>query len=525
MKKVPSPSIGFRSILARLSVGLVVLAILLAAFAALAAWSVVSSKRQMDLAEQSFEQLDNAQRIGAAFNKYLLAEIVRRLGGGGSTDESVEAADVRARLLSYQRTIGIEIAASGTDLERQEERSELIRAAALADLFEAIETQSRLERESGPTFDAATSATAFLDLIAAGRDTRFHAVLFEIEQDERSEIADAFAAIDSIRNRMTVIGATLSIVFLLSAVSFGMLFRSGLLRPIRTLSDVTDAFGNGERNVRAPSDMPGEFDGLAFGFNRMAEQISDQQSLLEDKVAQRTRELANANQELTRIDETRRRFFANVSHELRTPVTVLLGEAQLALRQKADEAMMRDALERINASGGFLRRRLDDLMKLARSEDGALSLVKSETSFQAPVVQAVELAKGYGAANDVTVSMMSEDPADALVIADPEALRQAALALIDNAIKFSPAGGDVLVALAVTEFAASFSVADEGSGFSGADASVLFDRYAQESTGRDAGGSGLGLAIAKWIVDQHGGTIQAANRPEGGAVFTVEIPR
>ena len=103
-------------------------------------------------------------------------------------------------------------------------------------------------------------------------------------------------------------------------------------------------------------------------------------------------------------------------------------------------------------------------------------------------------------------------------------MRQAALALIDNAIKFSPPGGTVTVSAEITGDRAAFSVADQGPGFGGA-TDALFDRYAQESAGRAAGGSGLGLAIAKWIAEQHGGSISAADRPEGGAVVTLEIPR
>ena len=255
----------------------------------------------------------------------------------------------------------------------------------------------------------------------------------------------------------------------------------------------------------------------------MADQVSSQQSVLEDQVEARTSDLADANAELKRIDDARRRFFANVSHELRTPVTVLLGEAQLALRGGAGDGPEREALERIRASGAFLRRRLDDLMKLARSEDGELQLSKSNIPYPEPVRQACELARGYAESSEVTLHY--SDCEETEIVADAEALRQAALALIDNAVKFSPPGGEVTVRVETHDGKVGFAVTDNGPGFAAEDGAAVLDRYAQESAGRAAGGSGLGLAIAKWIADQHDGSIGATNRPEGGAIVTMELPR
>ena len=121
--------------------------------------------------------------------------------------------------------------------------------------------------------------------------------------------------------------------------------------------------------------------------------------------------------------------------------------------------------------------------------------------------------------------LVAELPGGTVIRADAEALRQAALALIDNAIKFSPPGGTVTVTASQDAGHVRFCVADEGPGFSGEDGTAVLDRYAQESVGRAAGGSGLGLAIARWIAEQHGGMIRAANRESGGAEVVLEIPR
>ena len=508
------------SIVTRLVAGFTVLILLLAMAAGLAVWGMRQSLLDLRRAEQSFVQLETTRTIEAAFNRYLLGELARRLGGTGDAQESAEAAELRGTLLIYRRQIGAEIAASATEAERAAERSEMVRAAALSDLFETIEAQAMFDRIRGETFDTMESVRIFRERIAGGRDQAFHAVIFEVLQDERAEAEAAFDGLAVTRFRLTVAGLALAGLMIVTLIVFVWLLRRGLMRPIRGLAAAAGAFGGGAMETRAPAGLPGEFADLAGRFNQMADRIASEQSRLQDQVEARTAELADANAELTRIDQTRRRFFANISHELRTPVTVLLGEAQLA--RAADEPELRAALDRIVASGGFLRRRLDDLMRLARSEDGQLTLKMAETDLAEIARSAVSIATGYAAANEVSLAASAMDPAP--LTGDAEALRQAVLALIDNAVKFTPPGGEISVRVDASATAVILLVSDTGPGVEG-DPEHLFDRYAQESAGRAAGGTGLGLAITKWIADQHRGRISASNRAEGGAEFRLELPR
>ena len=522
MQRAQADSQPRASILRRLTWGFVLLGALLAALVAVAIWGAAGALREMDRAEQSFQQLETARGLEAAFNRYLLHEIARRLEGATDVAISEDALQVRGALTDYRVAIQAEISASRSADELAQERDELARSQGLYGLFAGIEADAAYDRRNPAGRDPGQLASGFLEEVVAGRDAVFRQTLTTIVEDEGLEIEAAAAALEALRRRVVLLGLGLGVLFVAVAVLFAGQFRRGMSRPILSLSGVAASLGDGARDVRAPDNLPGEFADLAAGFNRMADRVAAQQSALEEEVAARMQELAGANTELKRIDDARRRFFANVSHELRTPVTVLLGEAQLALRgDVAGEP--REALERITASGGFLRRRLDDLMKLARSEDGALQVSKSAIMFPDPVREACDLARGYAASNEV--SLTYSDGAETEIIADAEALRQAALALIDNAIKFSPPGGAVEVRVLDRADLAAFEVADTGPGFDGEDGSALLDRYAQESAGRAAGGSGLGLSIAKWIADQHDGRIRAANRPGGGAVVTMELPR
>ena len=121
---------------------------------------------------------------------------------------------------------------------------------------------------------------------------------------------------------------------------------------------------------------------------------------------------------------------------------------------------------------------------------------------------------------DVAVTV---DPAPAEIVGDPARLRQLVMILVDNAIRHSPAGGAVTVRVRSEAGSATLVVDDVGTGIEPDDLTRVFDRF-YRGAGAAGGGTGLGLAIAAWIVERHGGQIAAANRPEGGARFTIQMP-
>ncbi|SDZ93101.1 HAMP domain-containing protein [Rubrimonas cliftonensis] len=497
----------------RLAWAVLGLAALLAGLGGLAGWGASRIAEEVGRAEQSMARLEVARTVEAAFTRYLLAEIGRRLEGEVSVAETREAAEVRGMLLTYRQDINRQIAAAPA-ATFSAARSDLLRARALVSLFEAIETDSMLDRRARAGAGGPEAAREFYVRIAAERDGAFRNIVAEVVADARGRVTDAYQRLESLRTRLAWSGAGIAAAFMAAAVVFALGFHRGLVRPIQRLAEVAAAFGSGQRAARAPVAAPGALAALSSRFNDMADRIAGEQVRLEAEVAARTADLAAANAELRAVDAARRRFFANVSHELRTPVTVLLGEAQVVLRGAAAPEAMREALERIAGSGGYLRRRLDDLLSLARSEDGTLRIALGEADLDAALAGAVDAARAYAAANEITLRF---EPCGATrrVRADAATLRQAALALIDNAVKFSPPGA--AVTLSALPGAAGFSVRDEGPGFGGGDAEALFGRYARGGDSQRAGGAGLGLSIVRWIAEQHGGTVTAADRPEGGA--------
>jgi signal transduction histidine kinase len=217
-----------------------------------------------------------------------------------------------------------------------------------------------------------------------------------------------------------------------------------------------------------------------------------------------------------------REFAADASHELRTPLTVIRSSVE-HLRRHADEpvATVGDALEDIDAEVRQLTSMVDDLLLLARSDSGAITLERMPLQLDDVAGEAAAALAGPADARGVHVVV---DPEPASLSGDPARLRQLVTILLDNAIRHSPAGGEVRVAVRAADGEASVSVADQGPGIRPLDLPHVFDRFWRAPDAPD-GGTGLGLAIAKWIAERHGGSIVASSPEGGGALFVVRLPQ
>jgi signal transduction histidine kinase len=216
-----------------------------------------------------------------------------------------------------------------------------------------------------------------------------------------------------------------------------------------------------------------------------------------------------------------REFAADASHELRTPLTVIRASVEhLSGHLDRPVGESAEALEDIEAEVDHLTLLVDDLLLLARSDSGALSLDRMPLDL-GDIASDAASALGRGAqGRGVSVRV---DPEPAMVDGDPARLRQLVMILVDNAVRHSPRGGTVDVTVRAGGGLAWIEVADQGPGVSPEDMPHVFDRF-YRAPGAPSGGTGLGLAIARWIVERHGGRIGVANREGGGAEFRVELP-
>jgi two-component system phosphate regulon sensor histidine kinase PhoR len=231
--------------------------------------------------------------------------------------------------------------------------------------------------------------------------------------------------------------------------------------------------------------------------------------------------------ELRRADRVRRDFVANVSHELRTPLTAVRGYVEALLDGGADSASARRFLEIISRHTLRMERLVRDLLRLARLDAGqeprehvACTVSSLFAGVEADLV-ALSEARRVDVEHDIT-------PDAQTVHGDPAALHDILRNLLENAINYSPEDGTVVMGCRRSGSRLVLTVTDEGRGIPEADLPRIFERFyrvdkARSRGERDPGGTGLGLAIVKHLVELHEGTVTAANRREGGAVFTVEL--
>jgi len=232
----------------------------------------------------------------------------------------------------------------------------------------------------------------------------------------------------------------------------------------------------------------------------------------------------NARRALVPIRDALRRqreFAADASHELRTPLAVVRASAE-HLRRNPDKKVIEvgTAVDDITAEVDHLTALVDDLLLLARSDSGAVELSREPVDLADVAADATGALSGLAATSDVTIAL---DPTPVRVVGDPARLRQLVTILVDNGIHHGPSGGTVRVTVGSEAKDAMLTVDDDGPGIPSADRQRVFDRFWRAPDARP-GGTGLGLAIGAWIVDQHGGTIVATERPGGGSRFVVRLP-
>ncbi len=268
---------------------------------------------------------------------------------------------------------------------------------------------------------------------------------------------------------------------------------------------------------------------------RMAEQaktITDRnlQSRLDAGAASQELQLLadSFNELLARLDQSfaaMRRFVADASHELRTPLSIIRGEADVALASDRTVAEYKESIAVMQDEARRLSRLVDDLLNLTRADAESVKLRIESFYLNDLLAECCRSVQPLAASKGVELSC--DYPGDVMFSGDQELLRRLVFNLLENAIRYTPAGGRVSAALETDDGVVRIEVSDTGIGIPAEAAPHVFERFyrADHARSRDQGGFGLGLSIVKWIAETHHGTVQLSSRPGAGSTFTVLLQK
>jgi len=349
----------------------------------------------------------------------------------------------------------------------------------------------------------------------------------EIERSDGEVAAATGRAVERQRSMRTaaLLGLALGIT-VTAAIFVLLLFRLG--PALQHLESGARAFGAGRLDHRVHVGGQDELTQLANAFNAMARELGEKQAALEESraglgraVAERTAELKQANAALSAEDERRRLFLAEASHELRMPVTIIRGEAEVALRSGASGSVeAAETFERILEQTRDITRLLEDLFLIAHAEAGGLRLALEPVDVNELVAH---LAHDFSTlALECGASVRADVKGPLMATVDAGRVRQALSALVDNALRHTHDGVAVTLATQVEGDVLHIRVDDDGPGIPESEAPDLFGRFRRGPTRGE--GSGLGLTVVRALAEAHGGTARLGRSAAGGVSAIVSLP-
>lgn len=483
----------------RLWLGAAVLAALAVAAAGIAAYGLTRTQGLTREAMTAQRRIEAYGILSTRVNEWMLGWLI-----AARFEMPPDPGAVLAALDLLDRLVAEDVAGASSATEATARARQSVTPARLRGLFGQLQDTLAITPPGTPRGEAAVSFYAAQAPLA---------VAAQIEQETRRR-DEALAAMDALRGPLLWSAATVGIVAPLVLAALYLLVLRPLFDRLSRATASAEALAMG--GLRAPTGGHDELDLMFARMRQMVARIDRRRAglaadhgRLEAIVADRTGELAAARDRLAMIDSTRRRFFADVGHELRTPLTVILGEAELGARQP--DPAVRASFETIRTRSLRLFRRIEDILRIARSESGQLELERARVALpevaEAALADLAPLLRRAGVTATIDLPPLG-------VAGDAEWLRQVFAGLFDNAAKYAGRGAVVTVTGRADGALALVEVADTGPGLPPGGEMAVFQRFARGAPGV-APGFGVGLALARWVLEASGGSLVAVPGKEG----------
>ncbi len=377
---------------------------------------------------------------------------------------------------------------------------------------------------------------AYRRLADAKTGTERHFINFTLKQDARIyEVGYNYRAYRAYIHEAAVMHfhVLMGVLFVLLAL-FPLFFRGALLNPLRSLLAGLENVNKGDLSVQLPVKVQDEIGYVSESFNRMVSTIRDARDNLENKVRDRTQDLAEAHENLQsafdrlkELDELKTNFFANISHELRTPLTLIMSPLESLIQEEFGKmtSAQAEVTRTMHRNSQRLLKLINNLLDFSKLEAGRMTLSYREGEMVAYVRELTAAFDSAASAVNLELKVTSNRKQIQAFI-DPEKMEKVLLNLLSNAFKFTDSGG-VYVEVNEIDEDLEIIVRDTGIGIPPDKLETVFERFNQVdgSASREYEGTGIGLALAREITVLHGGTISAQSQPGSGASFTMRIPR
>jgi len=267
-----------------------------------------------------------------------------------------------------------------------------------------------------------------------------------------------------------------------------------------------------------------EFEKLGLAFNHMALRLSKGREFLEEKIAQATCELSEANQELKTLDQLKSDFLANMSHELRSPLTVIRGGIDY-LNRKIKIEDNQNYLKIIDKNLTRLIHLVTDMFDFTKIEAKKIDWSFEQENLTQLIFEVAEIIRPLAMEKQIELSY--ENPGDIIAEFDLERIEQVLVNLIENAIKFSDQKTEIRINVQQDPESVTVAIKDQGIGIPEKNIETIFDKFSTAPSGRDGKteGTGLGLAICKAIVEAHGGKIWVESISGVSSTFYFTLPK
>jgi signal transduction histidine kinase len=324
------------------------------------------------------------------------------------------------------------------------------------------------------------------------RGERVGTLIMAIPAGTFNPLEQAFS--QSVRDSILLAGA----IALIIALGLGILFVRRLARPLEELRVAAEQISQGRSPPRVHITSSDELGRLGRTFNQMAESLQ-------------------------RSEELRRQLILDIAHELRNPLMIQQSHVELLLDNVVPPTP--EQLQTIYEQNLLLGRLVRDLQLLALADAGELQIVRVPTQFR-EILQRV-IAHIHPTLEEKQIALEAQIADDLPTVSvDPQRIEQVLLNLLDNACRYTPPGGKIVLSAYREDGAVHVSVRDGGPGIAPEDLPHIFERFyrGDKSRARSSGGTGLGLSIAKALIEAHGGKIWAENAPQGGACFHFTVP-